>query len=1075
MSAGRQNFMPSGTGVAGTPDGLHNSFCQGSNMNGSTVQQLPSACEEDGVLRSSTNLTAQDQRLNGGKSGPQQQHQQQECKQQQDVDDDVFGVVGGLDLSGPAPAVTSATSSPAVGNVQQAEPGTSLQTASTVCIADQSAQPAPALRHSISGSGSSGALAAAAAAAAAQHNFAPNQAQAAQQALLMQRQGAGAQANQGPAQLATLVGDGFSAGPSIGDLPQDEVPARTLFVRNLNPATDPAELQRAFEAYGDVRTLYTACIGRGFCMISYYDLRAACLASHSLQGTLLAGSALNIHFSSPREGTPDHDEGNVTLYNLDPAVTAEKLYQSFITFGDVKDITAAPPPRATTRIIEFYDVRHAAAAYQALSQGSGSKRRTHSFDMGLLPSVPELNVQQMPTQASNESLGALTGGTESWGSGRSSHEHLNAAAVAAAANSVSPSHAAQQSRAGPLRTLSGSGSGGNLAGDFQLGAARMSLGPAGTAPTGFAAGARPSPAALKGLSLGREGSSDGLVGTPYGSAGMGVDSLRQQSVPLPPRLPLSASNSMDHLQRLSSSGLHGPPGASLLGGRARSGALPAAAASHRGGGAVGSDVFQPSSYGAASSFGGGGGGSTSFGGSSLGALQSGGSFGGGTFGNSFNGRLGDQDLAALSGLSMGSPPVAASAAAQRLQSLSSAASGQRRPSFEVGSLDGGGGVAGSHSASDLAALYEVQQAQLEAQHSQLVDQQRALQAMQSANSLRTSSQQMFMSPSAASFSPGTSPSHAGWAHLQAQQQQQQQQQQQVLDSQLRQAQVALLQAGAGNLSVGQLQALMSSQGSGDGASLHRSQSASAMMQAAGLNPLAAAHLAASLQSQASAQLGGRAGSKDMGPRRSEEGLPHSNSGSGFGGRFARRAEGGAAQERRSAQDRLYSLDLDRVLAGNDARTTLMIKNIPNKYTQKMLLATIDEHFRGTYDFFYLPIDFKNKCNVGYAFINLLQPQYVVPLVERFNNRKWDKFNSEKVCSITYARIQGKHAMVAHFQNSSLLHEDKRCRPVLFHSEGPMAGEPEPFPAGPAARLRQARTPARDTHREHKLRERDGGW
>ncbi|KAK3264362.1 hypothetical protein CYMTET_26885, partial [Cymbomonas tetramitiformis] len=46
-----------------------------------------------------------------------------------------------------------------------------------------------------------------------------------------------------------------------------------------------------------------------------------------------------------------------------------------------------------------------------------------------------------------------------------------------------------------------------------------------------------------------------------------------------------------------------------------------------------------------------------------------------------------------------------------------------------------------------------------------------------------------------------------------------------------------------------------------------------------------------------------------------------------------------------------------------------------------------------------------------------------------------------VASIRYARIQGSAALIQHFQNSSLLHEDKRCRPVLFSA----TGQPEPFP------------------------------
>uniref|UniRef100_A0A2P2M990 Uncharacterized protein MANES_06G126700 n=1 Tax=Rhizophora mucronata TaxID=61149 RepID=A0A2P2M990_RHIMU len=137
----------------------------------------------------------------------------------------------------------------------------------------------------------------------------------------------------------------------------------------------------------------------------------------------------------------------------------------------------------------------------------------------------------------------------------------------------------------------------------------------------------------------------------------------------------------------------------------------------------------------------------------------------------------------------------------------------------------------------------------------------------------------------------------------------------------------------------------------------------------------------------------------------------------------------------------FELDIDHIIRGEDSRTTLMIKNIPNKYTSKMLLAAIDEHCRGSYDFLYLPIDFKNKCNVGYAFVNIIDPQQIIPFHKAFNGKKWEKFNSEKVASLAYARIQGKAALVAHFQNSSLMNEDKRCRPILFHTDGPNAGDP----------------------------------
>jgi hypothetical protein len=92
----------------------------------------------------------------------------------------------------------------------------------------------------------------------------------------------------------------------------------------------------------------------------------------------------------------------------------------------------------------------------------------------------------------------------------------------------------------------------------------------------------------------------------------------------------------------------------------------------------------------------------------------------------------------------------------------------------------------------------------------------------------------------------------------------------------------------------------------------------------------------------------------------------------------------------------------RIQAGQDMRTTVMIKNVPNKYSQRALLDVIDVNHSGKYDFFYLPIDFRNKCNLGYAFLNFTHPIYIVDFVVEFAGKRWDRYNSEKVRS---ARIR----------------------------------------------------------------------
>jgi hypothetical protein len=131
----------------------------------------------------------------------------------------------------------------------------------------------------------------------------------------------------------------------------------------------------------------------------------------------------------------------------------------------------------------------------------------------------------------------------------------------------------------------------------------------------------------------------------------------------------------------------------------------------------------------------------------------------------------------------------------------------------------------------------------------------------------------------------------------------------------------------------------------------------------------------------------------------------------------------------------FDINIDAIQHGSDSRTTLMIRNIPNKYSQKILLRLIDLRFKDRYDFFYLPIDYKHRCNVGYAFINFFEPMPIIEFFKLFNEKKWDKFNSEKVCKISYARLQGQDALLDHFKSSSVMQQHKQMRPFFVKADG----------------------------------------
>ncbi|KAK8969276.1 Protein MEI2-like 6 [Platanthera guangdongensis] len=136
---------------------------------------------------------------------------------------------------------------------------------------------------------------------------------------------------------------------------------------------------------------------------------------------------------------------------------------------------------------------------------------------------------------------------------------------------------------------------------------------------------------------------------------------------------------------------------------------------------------------------------------------------------------------------------------------------------------------------------------------------------------------------------------------------------------------------------------------------------------------------------------------------------------------------------------------DDELNSGSWKTTVMLKNIPNKFSKLQLLDLLDEHCRkentkaaddsstpSEFDFFYLPMDFQSGSNLGYAFVNFTSVAAARKLHGELHHKPWNAYGSRKVCEVTQAKIQGSDGLLKHFKASIFTCSSESYLPVFFN-------------------------------------------
>jgi len=99
-------------------------------------------------------------------------------------------------------------------------------------------------------------------------------------------------------------------------------------------------------------------------------------------------------------------------------------------------------------------------------------------------------------------------------------------------------------------------------------------------------------------------------------------------------------------------------------------------------------------------------------------------------------------------------------------------------------------------------------------------------------------------------------------------------------------------------------------------------------------------------------------------------------------------------------------------------TTLMIRNIPSRFDSDSFLAIVHKFgFSGSFDFFYIPMDFRTGKSIGYAFINFTDSHWASAFTDTFHGMALCPRTSQKVLDISPSLRQGLRDNVDLFRAS----------------------------------------------------------